>query len=99
MIKPIFVVGIPRIIEGNEVILADVHIQLKNTLEDYHVISYITEENKPVCEGFYPKDFPEVEFEEFKKKVLNKIIQEPKTLTIKNAKKAEKALKDLQDRL
>ena len=68
--KPIFVIGIPKNLINKSRTFEEVLKDLQSSLRDYHVISYrVGEGDKLICEGFYPKDFPEVEFENFKEKV------------------------------
>ena len=69
MVKPIFVVMMPHI---SAQAMEDQAKKLEKKLNDYHVLFVLHDGDDIGFEGYYPKDFPEVEFDAFKKELTEK---------------------------
>ena len=64
MIKPIFLVGVPNIMGGEE--LKTAQLELAKKLEGYYVLIYATNSKDLDFKCFYEKDITDITFEELK---------------------------------
>ena len=72
MIKPIFLVGVPRNMDYEQVLNAQV--ELERQLDGYYSLVYQTNQDEIKFQCFYEKDFDEVKFEELKQIVKENLI-------------------------
>ena len=72
MTKPIFLVGVPRNMDYEQVLNAQV--ELERQLDGYYSLVYQTNQDEIKFQCFYEKDFDEVKFEELKQIVKENLI-------------------------
>ena len=72
MTKPIFLVGVPRNMDYEQVLKAQV--ELERQLDGYYSLVYQTNQDEIKFQCFYEKDFDEVKFEELKQIVKENLI-------------------------
>ena len=72
MTKPIFLVGVPRNTDYEQVLKSQVELERK--LDGYYSLVYQTNQDEIKFQCFYEKDFDEVKFEELKQIVKEYLI-------------------------
>lgn len=72
MTKPIFLVGVPRNMDYEQVLKAQV--ELERQLDGYYSLVFQTNQDEIKFQCFYEKDFDEVKFEELKQIVKENLI-------------------------
>jgi hypothetical protein len=73
MVRPIFIVKIPKSKKDDTVILNGL-TNMEKELYDYHVLCIFHDSNDFAFEAFYPNDFDEIKIEEFKQKLNDRLI-------------------------
>lgn len=74
--KPIFVVLVNKNLSRNYI--EGAHSVIEKTCPDYNVliVNSLTGDNDVEFKAFYPKDFDEIELEELKKQIQEKLISD-----------------------
>jgi len=72
MAKPIFIIGVPELLEAEYI--EKLNKDIVSKMKDYHVFVYIDQTLKEFkFQAFYEKDFDEVKFEELKQIIKDSV--------------------------
>lgn len=73
--KPIFIVGVPALSQEGAINMSNV---LERRMPDYHILVFRLSHDKEnhFFQAFFPKDFNDVDFEEFKQIVYSQMGKE-----------------------